>query len=389
MRNKESKFIVHIATDEKFIDAAYDIYEESFPGKNLFLILQNQGQDSIKYLSSSRKYFIIKTDREYCEKVENYTNDAKLVVFHGMNYFQALLVHKLDKLSKKYIWSVFGAEVYNNELIIKNVSLGEKTSREFVFSYKKLLKDKFRSIYYLIWKRKMMPKRIIKHSFLKMDMIGILYQEELDNYIRLNIVEPNAVHVKFTYYPLEIIIEENIEFVNGGNILLGNSASYTNNHLEAIEVLEKFGSGYQNIIMPLSYGNKDYANKIIELGSKKFGERFSPLTEFMPLREYQKLLQSCGIVIMNHSRQQAVGNVMNAIYLGSKVYLNERNTLFHYLKRIGCHIYSVDHDLNVENNEVFNLLTIQQMKHNRAIVSSELSLDRVVTELRDKLSPLL
>jgi hypothetical protein len=92
---------------------------------------------------------------------------------------------------------------------------------------------------------------------------------------------------------------------------------------------------------------------------------------------------------MNHHRQQAIGNVMNAVYIGAKVFLSEKNTLFHYLKRIGCHIFSVEHDLIVENKEVFNLLTIQQMSDNRAIVSSELSLDNLVTELRDKLSPLL
>jgi dTDP-N-acetylfucosamine:lipid II N-acetylfucosaminyltransferase len=388
MKTKESKLIVHVATDEKFIDAAYHIYEKAFPGLNFFFILQREGE-GVKYLSRNNNYFFVNTNTDFVKVIEDYSSDAKLMVFHGINYFQALLVSKLNKGLKKYVWVPFGAEIYNNNLIIKNSSIGPRTYRNFAFSYKKWIKDILRPAYYLIFKGKEIPNKLVKKSFIKMDYATILYEEELLNYKDFGIVSSNIDFIKFTYYPLKIIIEENTEFVNGRNILLGNSASYTNNHIEAFEVLEKFDFSDQKIITTLSYGKKEYANKIIELGSKIFGERFSPLTEFMPLREYQNILQSCGIVIMNHFRQQAVGNVMNAIYLGSKVYLSDRNTLFHYLKRIGCHIYSVEHDLNVENNEVFNLLTFQQMKHNRAIVSSELSLDRVVTELRDKLNPLL
>ena len=109
--------------------------------------------------------------------------------------------------------------------------------------------------------------------------------------------------------------------------------------MEAIEILKKLDLKNNNIVTPLSYGNKEYANQIEEIGKQEIGKRFMPLTEFLPLNEYQKILQSCGIVIMNHYRQQAVGNVLNALYLGAKVYLSNNNTLYHYLRRIGCHVF--------------------------------------------------
>jgi dTDP-N-acetylfucosamine:lipid II N-acetylfucosaminyltransferase len=386
---KEVRPIVHIAIDEKFIDAAYDIYEKAFPGLNLFLILQREADESIKYLKHIEKYSFVNTNTDFVDVSEDYSKDAKIIVFHGMNYFQALLVNNLTKGSKKYVWTPFGAEVYNNNMIFKNESVGPKTNKTFIFSYEKWVKDIFRPVYYALIKGKKNPNCVIKKSFLKMDFTSILYEEELNNYIKLDIIKSNVKHIKFTYYPLDIVINKNMGFVDGTNILLGNSASYTNNHLEAFDILENLDLNYNQIITVLSYGNKEYANNIIDLGYKKFGDRFSVLQEFMPLQEYQKILQGCGTVIMNHHRQQAVGNVMNAVYLGAKVFLSEKNTLFHYLKRIGCHIYSVEHDLNVENKEVFNLLTIQQMNHNRAIVSSELSLDSMVNEMRDKLTPLL
>lgn len=389
MNTKDSNLIVHIATDEKFIDSAYAIYEKAFPGMNLFLILKRKEEVDILYLKQIDKYIFVNTNFDFVNVVEDYSKAARIIVFHGMNYFQAILANKISKHSKQYVWSVFGGEVYNNNLIIKNGSVGLKTYKNFIFSYKKLIKDFFRPAYNLFFLGIGFPNKLVKKSFMKIDFTAVLYDEELNYYKKLGIVSSNIKHLKFTYYPFDLVINKYDNFANGKNILVGNSASYTNNHLEIFEILEKFDLINYKIIAPLSYGNLEYAKKIIDLGKEKFCDRFYPLTQFIPLQEYQKVLQGCSIVIMNHHRQQAIGNVMNAVYIGAKVFLSEKNTLFHYLKRIGCHIFSVEHDLIVENKEVFNLLTIQQMSDNRAIVSSELSLDNLVTELRDKLSPLL
>jgi hypothetical protein len=159
--------------------------------------------------------------------------------------------------------------------------------------------------------------------------------------------------------------------------------------LEAFEILEKFDLKNFKIITPLSYGSKEYADKIVELGKNKFGNRFYPLMEYKTIEEYQKILQGCGIVFMNHSRTQATGNILTALFLGAKVFMSEKTTMFHYLKRIKCHVFSIENELIIENNDVFNLLTTEQMTHNRAVITNELSLDRLSSELRDKLSPLL
>lgn len=388
MKTKESKLIIHVATDEKFIDAAHHIYEQAFPGLNLFFILHREDEE-IQYLSGNNNYFIVNINADFAKVIEGYSSDAKLIVFHGMNYFQALLVSKLKKGFKKYVWVPFGAEVYNNNLIFKNKSVGPKTYKNFVFNYKNWIKDILRPAHYLLFKGKETPNKVIKKSFRKMDYATILFEEELLNYKDFGIVSPNIDFIKFTYYPLNLVIYNNYDFVIDNNILIGNSASYTNNHIEAFEILEKFDFKDLKIITPLSYGNKEYAEKIVDLGKKIFCDRFFPLTEFMPRDKYQNVLLGCGIAFMNHKRTQASGTVLTLIYLGSKVFLSEKTSIFRYLKRIGCYIYSVERDLNVKNNEVFNLLTIEQMKHNRAIVSSELSLDRVVTELRAKWIPLL
>lgn len=388
MKTQNKKLIIHIALDEKFIDTAYDIYEKAFPNINSFLILRRPEED-IKYLNKIDKYRFVQTNTNFIKTIEEYTSSARIVIFHGMSDIQALVVKKLRKKSKKYVWVPFGTEVYNNKYIVKNLSISPITYKSFVFSKKKWIKEILRPAYYLLLKGEKSPKLRIKKSFMKMDYITILYEEELWNYMKLGIVNPHIEFVKFTYYPIDIVINANSDFVNGRNILLGNSASYTNNHLEVFEILKKFDLKEFSIITPLSYGKKDYANKIINLGNEFFGDRFQPITDFKPLREYHKILQCCGVAIMNHSRTQATGNIITLLFLGSKIFLSKETTIFHYLKRIGCFVFSIEHDLDFENKETLNLLSKDQMLHNRAILNKELSLDKLVNELREKLTPVL
>lgn len=105
------------------------------------------------------------------------------------------------------------------------------------------------------------------------------------------------------------------------NIQLGNSADPSNNHLEVLEKLKKFHDQNIRIYVPLSYGDLEYAEKIISYGLENFGERFYPITEFMPFDKYLNLLAEIDIAIFNHRRQQGMGNTTTLLGLGKKVYL--------------------------------------------------------------------
>lgn len=389
MKDKESKSIVHIATDQKFIDSAYDIYERAFPGENKFIILLDEDVSDVKYLSSERNYTFIKAVDNFITEIKPLIKGSSLIVFHGLETPQGLIANNIDKNGAKFLWNVFGHEVYNNYEIVKNDYYGSKTYDKFIFSYFRILRIIARPFFYRLIKGTPQPNVIKRNSIKRMDYLGAPYEEELNKYKELKIVNDDIELVNFTYYPMNIVIEKKSGFVKSDNILLGNSASYTNNHLEAIEILKKLDYKNRDIITPLSYGNHEYGSQLVEIGKQNLGENFKPLIEFLPLSEYQKILQNCGIVIMNHYRQQAVGNVMNALYLGAKVYLSNRNTLYHYLKRIECHIYCIEEDLVPENQSVFDLLSKKQMIENRNILKRELSLERVINELKQKLTPVL
>jgi hypothetical protein len=168
-------------------------------------------------------------------------------------------------------------------------------------------------------------------------------------------------------------------FVSGNNILLGNSASYTNNHLEIIDILSDLDMNDKKVICPLSYGDEYYAKKVNAEGNDKLRDSFEALVNFMPLHKYNSYLEQCGFVIMNHYRQQAVGNVMIMLWMGAKVFLDERNTLYNYLKRLNIHVFSIKNDLN--KRELNLLLTKQERLHNRKILILELGENILLEEL--------
>ena len=176
-----------------------------------------------------------------------------------------------------------------------------------------------------------------------------------------------------TYYPLEVLFKgiENVK-VRGENILLGNSASFTNNHIEAFNFLKGINLEDRKIIMPLSYGDKVYGEKVDEIGKSIFGSKLESIFHFIPLSEFNELLSTCNVVIMNHYRQQAVGNIIATLWMGAKVYLNEKNTFYHYLKRIGVYVYSIEKDLISSGLYVLKGLDEEQVNHNREILKKEI-----------------
>ncbi len=160
----------------------------------------------------------------------------------------------------------------------------------------------------------------------------------------------------FAYYP---------SFINRGNtslsmtksekyLLLGNSADPSNNHMEIFGLLKK-KHFKGKIICPLSYGDKTYAEEIVEYGVRYFGDRFIPLLKCIPYDEYSKLMDSIGVAVFAHDRQQALGNIIPLIARGKKVYIKKNITSWSFLNNIGISIHDIQEISITKNTEdIFN-----------------------------------
>lgn len=145
------------------------------------------------------------------------------------------------------------------------------------------------------------------------------------------------------------------------NIIVGNSATETNQHFEALKLLEKFKNDNIRIHLPLSYGTgdfTDYANKVIEFAKSIFGDKVEPLRKQIPGDEYLYYLKKMDIGIFNNNRQQAMGNISQLILCGAKVYLRTDTKMWNHFKKLGCElsdIYSIDKMLTLDELMEYDL----------------------------------
>lgn len=377
--------IVHLCQDKIWAPGAYRLFEKAFPGANHYVALQSNVHDPLKYIGGFKPLTILPFG-ELIKKRFYLLQKASLVVVHGLIYQHARLVDRLPR-HIRVVWLIMGTEMWENPYIYQGPILGDKTRKMKKRINKQLdltkgLKDVVRRIRFGRGTLQYVAK-----AAGRIDYVATFQREQYDLLKRLHAIREDTRYLHYAFYPLERIVDKEKQGPPpGSNVLLGNSAAFSNNHLEAIDRLSALDTGDRKIYTPLSYGNHRNAKKVMEYGCDKLGGSFHPLTRVLPLAQYNQILNSCSIVIMNHYRGQAAGNVLSVLYNGSRLYMSEQSTLYQYLKRIGCHVYCVEKDLVPSNPDVFAPLAEEQVVDNRNALKGEISEEVLVKNLYNKLN---
>lgn len=391
--------ILHISRDEKFLDSAINIFECAAPGQNRYVIWQQDSTERIpslfykfwlsnknkiksqpvkkKDIQQNLKFIIDNKDKvDYADygtetffELIGDPSQYKAIVFHSLVYNQAKLAITIRKRLKiPMVWCPFGYEVYNmlpefKRNIYKTVTAEKFASTQTLFDRAINILDFFKG-------------KVIRKAIKQMDYCAIAIDEEFDLY--KDKIGMSAKHSWFSYYPVDRLISNNDEKIIGMNILLGNSSSPSNNHIEAFEFLSNFDLTDRTIIAPLSYGSKKYGDFIAREGKKRFGDKFQYLREFLPLAEYNKMVMSCDIVIMNHSRQEAFGNILTSLWYGATVYINKESTIYQYLNKSGIKVFKID--VSNLSNSSYKLATLSddEIELNREIIKQQFSFEHIV-----------
>jgi hypothetical protein len=171
----------------------------------------------------------------------------------------------------------------------------------------------------------------------------------------------------------EFDIKESIR--NSIKIQVGNSADVSNEHFEIFEKLKKYKEENIVIFVPLSYGDKEYAQKVINKGEEIFGEKFKPLVDFMEFQAYLDFLGEIDIAIFAHKRQQAMGNIITLLGLGKKVYLRDDITPWKMFEDLSMKIF------NVENIDIA-LISDDIKSKNKFLVKEYFSKENYLKQLQ-------
>ena len=266
---------------------------------------------------------------------------AKWIYFHYLPYGPSLLIWSiLPKVIRKSTWIIWGGDV----------SINRDKNKSFINQL------------YEILRKVLIPKFKEIASFIEEDSIEAMKIYKFNpkyNQILYPIPFDHECYENFTK-------TENQPYVS---ILIGNSGDPSNFHLEALSMVERFKSKNIKVFCPLSYYyDYQYINKVIKYGYMVLGEVFTPMTELLPVKEYSYFLTKIDIAIMNHNRQQGLGNILPLLYLGKKIYLRNDISTFRFLKNIGCVINSVDEIKNLSFQKFIEIGS-DQTSINRQLIS--------------------
>ena len=346
------KKIIHFVIDDKFIRDSVKCFQMASLTEDTFYLVSLDENYSLKY---ENRFINIVSETEAIKMVTSGSYDA--LVLHSL---YALPPHILRVVNPgiKVIWFGWGYDMYNNYFPYKPIIpcriFKDKTARlHNSFDWKNARIKLTEPVKRIVYKEKYSVK-VVQEALGRIDFFAGVFEEEYDllknsnKYIRAKKAIHNYIHPEeFDKKDINLI-----EHTEGNNILLGNSGGDTNNHIDVLSLLYNVTGGKLGdikIICPLSYGGKkDYIDKVIKTGRNLFGDSFVPLTSFLPLDEYNSLVQSCSSVLMGHLRQAAVGNCLTSMWMGLKLFMYEDSMNYQHYSKEGLTIFSLDTDLSGE-----------------------------------------
>lgn len=351
--------ILHVINDSLFIERGLNHFSRAYPNTPRTLLVTKS--KTLKYLQFEPDVRLHRIRELFTTRALREIRSAEAIILHSSKNV-GFLISLLAKRSTKILWIGYGFDYYN---------LLAKQGYEFYGPETKALRAVQHPLENRVtFKQKMYSLAnsfVMRLAFRRIDFFSPVIREDY-NLCKVYFPKMQMAYVPWSYGDsLEESVYSDVLPTPGPNILIGNSASYTNNHLEVFSMLKDLDLGDRKLIVPLSYGDKDYRDYILTTGRKLFGKSFMPLVDFMPIVEYYALIKSCSIVFMNHYRQQATCNITVMLASGAKVYLSRKNPYYLNCVNRGMKVYAIE-ELANDSSSLFSLLSESERSLNRKIV---------------------
>lgn len=352
-----NKRIVHICQDDKFIQLAYKQFNESKPCENKFYVFVKDVESNLKHINFENE----KINFEFIKK-----NSFIKILYN----YDLIVIHFLDKRFYPLInlknrppilWIGWGGDYY---FLIQNLQLHKPITKftfiPFYYNYLKKIKK-------IVSYKKIKKERKLLN---KIDFFSPVLKEDYD-LIKNNNHNFSPKYLDWNYGNVESLVgsyykQKKISL--GDKLLIGNSATNTNNHLDIFNILTGLEKEL-DVVLPLNYGDMKYAEIISKKAKDLFGNRVEVIEEFLPYDIYLNKLLECSNVIMGQVRQQALGNILISLYFGAKIFFFSDSVVFNFFKKKGVKVYEVT-DLIREPELLDERLTENEIGLHREILIS-------------------
>lgn len=401
--------ILHLANDEKIIGRTIEIFEEVFPFSNLWVITNRSRKKDLsiiqptpktEHLLLGRKEFLkdikgnISAVMERCGESsglpnnnlpENGLSGSRVnILIHLLNPRKINIVKQIQKAlpatcNVKIYWIIWGLDLYNKLLAPAGFDMFTQDNR-----YSGLL-DKGFGIFNRIGAAREAKSTV---KFIEQSVDYIVTDTTESDYLQLVKYYPRLAAKPwkdFFYYPIDTILGELYyrplpDSSCKETVMVGNSASRTNNHKYLLALLSQFDLRGKKVVVPLSYsGRARYVNEVVAYGKKEV-EGFVPLMKFMPLDEYNRLQSSTAVALFGNLRQEAIGNIMIALYMGAKVFLFESNPVYEWAAMHNLKVYPMS---ALSQVELDTLLPVEDAEHNRSVLRELYSKRRMIQLIKE------
>lgn len=352
--------VLHISRDEKFFNSIFNAWRNNTSYSNKALVITGREDYVLKHVIE-KEGVELAWNRELIKECFQ-TGNYDIVYFHSLPFSLYDEIKYIPK-NKILIWWGWGYDLYIDEGGLPPL-IKKKLIKPLTWNY--LLSSRLNVRFlmrYFVWLLKR-PISIKKRN----EVLKRIDYFQPTVKIEYELMKKNRFFRAKEFYFQTFIFKPTDPKDKNGNILLGNSATSWNNHLDVLKVVLAAKQKGQKIIIPLSYGNMKYKKWLLP---KIKSSDVVVLNDFMSPKEYYEIVNSCSYAVFGTIRQQAMGNINYALSKGIKVFLYENSVVYQNQKELGYVVYAID---EINKDSFSSSLTPQEIEQN--IIASKREYER-------------
>jgi len=365
---KKAKKRLHLMHDDKFIDDFIANSESLLGVEDEYIIHNRRNKNEVRF-SKSNKTKVIHINSIEWKSLLKRIETFDLVYIHYLSLAMVRFVNHLPKNSK-VVWVFYGADGFDvgldyvNELYLPKTLKYLNRVRWFnykLFNYPIIAWERVYMSYYVGNFKKAVKRISCFAHFIKEDYLTLKKRWSLE-----------ADFIEFSYGD-KSLLEEMPEILprkkQVNNILVGNSAAPSNNHIDLFYALkDRFPNS--SIICPLTYsGTEGYIKFVTRKGCELFKSRFLPIQEHLDKERYKELLGSVAVAFMNHKRSQAMGNILLLLKMGAKILMRSESSAYRFLKEKGFYVFDLEEELKSSDLKILTPLSYDHVQRNRQLLN--------------------
>lgn len=372
--------ILHCVPDDKFIDGAISLFEQDDRVINTWCHFVQDPKEELQFIKN------VQVMVPAFAELDKYAHQCDAIILHS---FEALPIEQMEKLPdrQKIIWFGWGHDMYEGRTPIIPIKLYLPKTQKI---YEELYGPKTVIKHIKHWIRVNVMRKPYSRIISRIDYFSGVFPYEYD---LLAQKQPKFKGRKLDFYyaSTSFFIKDECPCAitnDRKNVIIGNSAHITNNHMDAIDWVAEHVHMVDDcrVILPLSYGSEEnYTNRVKEYAKSRLGNNIYILDSYLPIDEYWELVSNCKIAIFPHIRQQASDNIFYELMTGAKVYMTKQSLAYSYLKQLGLVVFSLEDDIAT----IDNTLSHADVMKNREILTELYSVSTQIERVHNIIATLI